>query len=80
VLHPIVNKLAEKNVPKPISILIIYSLFLIFFIWILLKGTPYIIKEGQELIEHMPQMAETYGSFVNTIHEQAEVLPSTFQD
>ncbi|MBU9720668.1 MULTISPECIES: AI-2E family transporter [Bacillaceae] len=80
VLHPIVEKLSKKNIPRPISILIIYTLFLVFFIWILFKGTPYIMEEGQEFIEHMPQMAETYASFVNTIHEQAEVLPSTFQD
>lgn len=78
--HPIVDKLEKKNIPRPISILLIYSGFIVLFVWILIKGTPYIIQEGQELIEQLPKMAETYRSFANMVHEQTEVLPDTFQE
>nr|WP_281419799.1 AI-2E family transporter [Evansella tamaricis] len=80
ILHPIIKKMENKKVPRSLSILLIYTLFVLLFIWVLFKGTPYILLEGQELLEQLPYMAETYGTFVNTIHEKAEVLPETFQD
>ncbi|MDQ0254279.1 putative PurR-regulated permease PerM [Evansella vedderi] len=79
-LHPIVERLEKNNVPRPLSILLIYSAFIVMFVWIIFKGTPYIIQEGQDLLEQLPKMAETYRNFANTVHEQTEVLPSTFQE
>ncbi|UTR09287.1 AI-2E family transporter [Evansella sp. LMS18] len=79
-LHPVVEFLENQRIPRALSILIIYSLFLAGFVWILLRGTPYILKEGQELLDQLPYMSETYRSFVNTIHEQTETLPSAFQE
>ncbi|SDY48787.1 Predicted PurR-regulated permease PerM [Evansella caseinilytica] len=78
-LHPIVHFLEKRNIPRTVSILLIYALFLSGFAWLLLRGTPYVMREGQELLEQLPEMADTYRSFVHTIHEQTEVLPPTFQ-
>ncbi|MCD8511664.1 MAG: AI-2E family transporter [Bacillus sp. (in: Bacteria)] len=79
-LHPIIEYLEKKNIPRPLSILLIYTGFVAVFVWLLVKGTPYIIQESRELIEQLPKMAETYRNFANLIHEQTEVLPDTFQE
>ncbi|MDG5786473.1 AI-2E family transporter [Evansella sp. AB-P1] len=80
ILHPIINALEKRRMPRPLSIILIYTLFVVLFVFVLFKGTPYIIDEGQELLEQLPEMADTYRNFANTIHEQTEVLPTTFQD
>ncbi|ADU29787.1 AI-2E family transporter [Evansella cellulosilytica] len=79
-LHPLIEALKKRNIPKSLSILLIYAAFVILFVIVLFRGTPYILEEGQELLDQLPVMAQTYTDFANTIHAQTEVLPSTFQE
>ncbi|MFA9557154.1 AI-2E family transporter [Evansella sp. AB-rgal1] len=80
VLHPIIGALEKRHFPRTLSIILIYTLFVVGFVWIIFKGTPYILEEGQDLLEQLPIMAETYSNIANEIHQQTEVLPTTFQD
>lgn len=80
ILHPIVRHLENKKLPRSVSIVLIYLIFLGVCAFIIFKGTPYMLKEGEELLEQLPEMANTYSSFAKEIHEKTEVLPITFQE
>lgn len=79
ILHPIVRYLEKKKIPRPMAILFIYAIFIGALLLVVFKGTPYMLREGQQLLEQLPQMANTYSSFASGIHEKTEVLPITFQ-
>ncbi|MCE7790924.1 AI-2E family transporter [Salipaludibacillus sp. CUR1] len=78
-LHPVVEKLEKANIPRPLSIFIIFSLFLVLTVAGLLKASPYIIEEGRELLTQLPELAGTYREFTVEFTNQAAFLPDTFQ-
>lgn len=80
ILHPVVRYFERKNIPRTLSILFLYTFFLCLLLFVIFKGTPFIIKEGEQLLEQLPEMANTYSSFASEIHEKTEVLPMTFQE
>ncbi len=79
-LHPFIEKLEQNKFPRPFAILIIYGIFIAVFSWVILKGTPYVMKEGQELINQLPEMTNTYSHFMNILNEHTQTLPDSFQE
>jgi predicted PurR-regulated permease PerM len=57
VLHPIVNFLTVRKVPRPLAVLIAYLLFLAFLVFIFLVILPTVSTQLQNFIDSFPQYA-----------------------
>ncbi|MGJ9382890.1 AI-2E family transporter [Salipaludibacillus sp. CF4.18] len=77
-LHPLVEKLESLHVPRPLSILILFCLFIVVMIGIIMKAIPYVIQEGKELLEQIPSMANGYRELLSDVHHQIDFLPESF--
>ncbi|WP_416149242.1 AI-2E family transporter [Salipaludibacillus sp. HK11] len=78
-VHPFVKKMESVNIPRPLSILFLFLLLLAGFIVIVMKGTPYVIREGEEFLEQLPAMARTYRETLELIYQQLAYLPESVQ-
>lgn len=74
-LHPIVEKLHASNLPRPISILIIYILFFGCVGFGLYKGVPTLIQQVKDLSENIPTVTASYQNWMDEIHDQTTNLP-----
>lgn len=78
-LHPIVEKLESKHVPRPLSILLLFFLLTAVLTLVIMKAAPYIVQEGKELLEQLPELTATYRQFLISFDQQAAFLPESFQ-
>lgn len=78
-VHPIVEKMESKNIPRSLSVLFIFSIILISLIITIMKGTPYLLREGEAFLEQLPEMAKTYREIIGSIYQQISYFPETFQ-
>ncbi|TLS39294.1 AI-2E family transporter [Pseudalkalibacillus caeni] len=78
-LHPIVEKIHEEGLPRALAILIIYFLFFGGIGYAAFKGTPYAIKQTQELADNLPQLVETYRVWINELYRSTSNFPPAFQ-
>lgn len=78
-LHPIVEQMKSVGVARPISILIIYIVFIILFASLLIKGSPYIIEESKDLIDNIPYFANVYRELVSDFYKQTSMMPDGFR-
>lgn len=75
-LHPIVEKLHKSGLPRPISILIIYLLFLGGIGFCIYKGLPVFINQVKDLSENIPEVTASYHKWIDEIHDQTIDLPA----
>lgn len=78
-LHPIVEQMKIIGIARPISILLIYIVFILIFAYLLIKGTPYIIEELKDLIENIPHFANIYRELVIDFYKQTSMMPEGFR-
>lgn len=78
-LHPIVEQMKNMGIPRPISILLIYIVFIVFLASILMKGTPYIIEELKDLMENIPHFVNIYRDVVSDFYKQTSMMPDGFR-
>ncbi|UTR14282.1 AI-2E family transporter [Salipaludibacillus sp. LMS25] len=78
-LHPVVEKLESHRIPRPLSVLFIFVILLLAIGTVIFKTTPYIINEGKQLLEQLPDLANTYRQLSATLSDQSSYLPETFQ-
>ncbi|MCT8139565.1 AI-2E family transporter [Anaerobacillus sp. CMMVII] len=78
-LHPIVEQLKNMGLPRPISILLIYVVFMFVFASLLMKGTPYIIEELKDLVENIPNFINIYRDLVSDFYKQTSMMPDGFR-
>jgi predicted PurR-regulated permease PerM len=74
-LHPLVEKLHARSIPRPIAILIIYLLFFGAIGFALYKGLPQIMIQIKEFGNNVPVLFEQYRGWSSMIHEQTRQLP-----
>lgn len=68
VLNPVVTLLSRRKVPRTVSVLLIYALFIISSTVILMNLIPLFMKQLQELNEHLPALAMKAQSFVDNMN------------
>ncbi|PWA12524.1 AI-2E family transporter [Pueribacillus theae] len=79
-LHPIIVKMEQNNVPKWLAILFIYILFFGGTGLFLLKGLPNLLFQLQELAANAPEIFKTYQEWGNQLAMQMYSLPEVFHD
>lgn len=80
-LHPIVNLLSERRVPKSIAVLLIYSVFVICIIVLVMNMAPIIERQLYELIEHIPEWNHQVQQMIQEYNDHGkELLPNSVQN
>lgn len=74
-LHPLIEKLHEKGVPRTLAILLIYILFFGGLGYGVYKGTPVVVMQLQEMNEQFPQFVNMYETWTDGVREQTENFP-----
>lgn len=77
-LHPVVEKLETRHFPRPLSIMLLFCVFVFILAGIIMKAVPYMIEEGKELLEQLPDMADAYRDLLSNLHNRIEFLPESF--
>jgi predicted PurR-regulated permease PerM len=74
-LHPLVEYIHEKGLPRWAAILLIYFLFFGGIGYGLYKGIPLFIQQLRQLSESLPALIETYRNLAKGIHNQTSTWP-----
>lgn len=74
-LHPLIEKLHEKGMPRTLAILLIYILFFGGIGYGVYKGTPAVVAQLQEMNEQFPQFVNMYETWTDGVREQTENFP-----
>jgi predicted PurR-regulated permease PerM len=74
-LHPLVEYIHEKGIPRWAAILLIYFLFFGGIGYGLYKGIPLFIQQLKDLSESLPALVETYRNWTKQIHNQTSAWP-----
>ncbi|RBW70448.1 AI-2E family transporter [Bacillus taeanensis] len=77
-LHPIIEKLHQRHIPRWLAILLIYLLFFGGVGFSVVKGLSHIIKQLQELAVGMPDLFEIYHNWIRMLNNQTSHLPPFF--
>lgn len=83
-LHPIVNLLHGRGIPRSLAVLLIYILFFGTLTIITINALPMLIKQTKELGENLPNMFKQFELWIdgldNIRHDPTNPLPDSFQD
>lgn len=79
-LHPIVKKIQTYDIPRTLSILIIYLLFFLISGITIYIYLPTWISQLQELQENIPQFIDAYREFIYQLYVQTSFLSEGFHD
>lgn len=74
-LHPVIERLRDSGVPRPLSILIIYTLFFGGIAFLLYKGVPVLIEQVKDLSNNIPHVTASYQNWMDHLHDQTTKLP-----
>ncbi|MBM7701420.1 AI-2E family transporter [Metabacillus iocasae] len=75
-LHPIIEKIHENGLPRPLAILIIYLFFFGGIGYGIYKGFPLFLAQLKDLNEQLPQLTTLYKEWMTEIHERTSTLPN----
>lgn len=79
-LHPIVEKLHEKHLPRWAAVLLIYTLFFGGIGFALYKAYPILIRQIRDLSKNIPGFIDTYREWVYSLYEQTSAFPEALHD
>ncbi len=74
-LHPLVQHLHRRGMPRAVAILVIYILFFGLSGYAVIKGTPMLLTQLSNLSEHIPKFTVFYQDKVNHFYSATAHLP-----
>jgi predicted PurR-regulated permease PerM len=74
-LHPLIENIHGRGIPRALAILIIYSIFFGGIGYGLYKGIPLFIQQLRDLSENLPGLIETYRGWTKQIHNETSEWP-----
>ncbi|PJW17499.1 AI-2E family transporter [Geobacillus sp. WSUCF-018B] len=74
-LHPLVEFIHRKGVPRALAILLIYVLFFGAVGYGLYRGVPLFIAQLRELDEQLPSLMDTYRRWARHVHDETSTWP-----
>lgn len=79
-LHPIIEKLHDFGLPRPVAVLLIYLLFFGGLAYLVIRGTPYLIGQLREMVQEIPYYVQVFQSWLNWFNESIGTLPEGIQN
>ncbi len=77
-LHPVINWLEKKKIPRTVAILFIYFTFFISAGLGIYFSFPMFVKQIEDFQANIPELMEQYREFIYMIYEQTAFLPEGF--
>ncbi|ANB58974.1 hypothetical protein GFC29_1839 [Anoxybacillus sp. B7M1] len=74
-LHPLVEHIHKRGIPRALAILMIYIVFFGGVGYGAYKGIPVLLDQLQELTKSLPMLADTYHGWTTKIHDQTAKWP-----
>ncbi|AGT32894.1 membrane protein [Geobacillus genomosp. 3] len=74
-LHPLVEYIHGKGMPRALAILLIYFLFFGSIGYGMYRGIPVLIAQLRELDERLPSLMNTYRQWARYIHDETSTWP-----
>lgn len=75
-LHPLVEKIHARGLPRPIAILIIYILFFGGVSYGVYQAIPILLNQLRDLVESVPELMDSYRLWLQQIEYSTSNLPS----
>nr|WP_304217426.1 AI-2E family transporter [Fredinandcohnia onubensis] len=75
-LHPIIEKISNRGVPRSLAILLIYFVFFGGVGFGIYKGIPVILAQLKDLAESFPEFSKTYRVWLKEIESGSSQLPA----
>ncbi|OEH91514.1 AI-2E family transporter [Bacillus solimangrovi] len=79
-LHPIIEGLHGRNVPRPLAVILIYLVFFGGVAYGVYKLTPIMIQQLKDLSKNIPQFHATYQAYLMDMYNQTAFLPDGVHD
>jgi predicted PurR-regulated permease PerM len=79
-LHPLVEKLHQKGMPRTLAILLIYVLFFGGIGYGVYKGIPVAVSQLKDMNENFPQFVKMYEGWTDNIEERTANFPEFISD
>lgn len=79
-LHPVVEALHARGLPRWAAILIIYIVFFGGVGYALYKAYPIFVKQLKDLSENLPRFVDTYREWIYSLYEGTSFLPERVHD
>jgi predicted PurR-regulated permease PerM len=79
ILHPVVNLLSGRKVPRTVAVLLIYAIFITAVAVILMNLIPVFMKQWRELNEHLPQFTMKAQSWFDGFYD-SRMLPEMIRE
>ncbi|MCL6576805.1 AI-2E family transporter [Kyrpidia sp.] len=78
-LNPVVEALVKRRVPRGISILIIYAIFLLISAVAAVQGIPALVEQVKALAANLPETVNRIDQWLNELARQTRYLPDGIQ-
>lgn len=79
-LHPLVEKLHQKGMPRILAILLIYVLFFGGIGYGIYKGIPVAVSQLKDMNENFPQFMDMYEGWTNQVEAKTANFPEFIND
>ncbi|HEX6923359.1 MAG TPA: AI-2E family transporter [Bacillales bacterium] len=79
-LHPVVEGLHRRKVPRPLAILLIYVFFFGALGYGIIKGIPYLIEQLKMLGQQIPDFVDMYRHWIYEFYDRTSDMPETVHD
>lgn len=76
-LHPVVNMLSKRAVPRSMAVLLIYSLFIASICVVFVNMSPLLNMQMNELSEHLPEWNMQMQSWIQQYNDNKYMLPES---
>lgn len=78
-LHPLVENIHNRGIPRSLAIFLIYIIFFGVLGFALYKGIPAFISQLKDLTENAPQFSNQYRTWIESIQQQTSKWPTGLQ-
>ncbi|MBB6449484.1 putative PurR-regulated permease PerM [Geomicrobium halophilum] len=79
-LHPVIDFLQRKGVPRALSVLLIYVMFFGGGAWALIESAPILMRQYISFVNEWPEWLQTFENGWLTLHRQIDSLPPILHD
>lgn len=79
-LHPVVNVLSRRKMPRSVAVMLIYGTFLLLMTVLFVNLFPVFVQQMRDLLEHVPAWTARLQGWLHHVYQQRWMLPETLQE
>ncbi|SDH57986.1 Predicted PurR-regulated permease PerM [Alteribacillus persepolensis] len=79
-LHPLIDVLQKRRIPRSLSILLVYVIFFGGGAWIIWYFSPVLYQQMEKFLHYLPEYMDQLYAFISHLHHQMETLPPALHE